>query len=252
MEAILTICHRHHILLLADEVYQENIYQPNTLPFLSFRAVCLSMHHAPHVRDGTSIISVHSVSKGLLAECGRRGGYMALTNCFLTIRKELMKLNSINICPNISGQLLTALMLDPPVPGDESYATFQHEMHSNFSALQKKAVVIAEALNAIPGITCSVPPGAMYVFPKVQLPTRYIDEHTRSLNEQEGVSYTPDTRWCLELLDSFGVVVIPGDGFLHEAGTFHFRTTILPCDAQLERMINSIREFQGSVITRFS
>jgi alanine transaminase len=92
----------------------------------------------------------------------------------------------------------------------------------------------------------------MYVFPKVQLPTRYIEEHTRTLNVQEGVSYTPDTRWCLELLDQYGVVVIPGDGFLQEPGTFHFRTTILPSDAQLERMINSIRDFHGSVMDAYA
>ena len=39
MEEIISFCHRNQLVLLADEVYQENVYYPERYPFSSFRKV---------------------------------------------------------------------------------------------------------------------------------------------------------------------------------------------------------------------
>ena len=54
---------------MADEVYQANIYTSH-LPFHSFKKVLKSMGSA---YDDVELISFHSISKGTIGECGRRG-----------------------------------------------------------------------------------------------------------------------------------------------------------------------------------
>ena len=44
--------------------------------------------------------------------------------------------------------------------------------------------------------------------------------------QKEGKS--PDTFYCLELLEDTGILTVPGSGFGQEEGTLHLRTTILP------------------------
>lgn len=65
-------------MIIADEVYQNNIYYPEAHPFVSMRKV---LHEMGGVySDEVELISMHSVSKGLLGECGMRGGYYELHN----------------------------------------------------------------------------------------------------------------------------------------------------------------------------
>ncbi|KAJ3119221.1 hypothetical protein HK098_005679, partial [Nowakowskiella sp. JEL0407] len=69
---MIDFCHEENLAILADEVYQTNVYLPKQLPFHSFKKVLKSM--GPKY-DDVELISFHSVSKGMVGECGRRGGY---------------------------------------------------------------------------------------------------------------------------------------------------------------------------------
>lgn len=77
LEALIKICHRNELVIVADEVYQQNTYKDN-LPFLSVRKVLAEMGE-PY-SDNVELISMHSISKGLLGECGFRGGYFEAHN----------------------------------------------------------------------------------------------------------------------------------------------------------------------------
>jgi alanine transaminase len=80
MEGILQFCHDERIILLADEVYQENIWQTE-IPFYSFKKVLRTMEAEGKLPKGdVELFSYHSISKGFLGECGKRGGYMELVN----------------------------------------------------------------------------------------------------------------------------------------------------------------------------
>jgi aspartate/methionine/tyrosine aminotransferase len=57
------------------------------------------------------------VSKGLLGECGLRGGYLYLHNFNPKIMEQLVKLKTINLCSNSVGQVMTDLMCNPPLEG---------------------------------------------------------------------------------------------------------------------------------------
>ena len=98
MRAVIRFCADENLVLLADEVYQENIWQTE-LPFHSFKKVLMDMDAGDPGRD-IELVSFHSVSKGFLGECGRRGGYMELTNIDSGVRDQLYKLASVSLCSN--------------------------------------------------------------------------------------------------------------------------------------------------------
>jgi len=70
---LITFCFENRLVLMADEVYQENIYN-SRLPFIPARKVLGAMPEP--VKSGLEIASFHTVSKGAWGECGMRGGYM--------------------------------------------------------------------------------------------------------------------------------------------------------------------------------
>lgn len=117
LEEIIELCHEHDILIIADEVYQNNIYIKDR-PFVSMRKVLHEMGY-PY-RNEVELISMHSVSKGLLGECGMRGGYYELTNLSQKAKAAFYKLKSIELCSNTTGQMAVELMINPPKRGRES------------------------------------------------------------------------------------------------------------------------------------
>jgi glutamate--glyoxylate aminotransferase len=73
------------------------------------------------------LFSFHTVSKGALGECGLRGGYFEALNIHPDTIAELYKYASINICPNVFGQVAMSLMVNEPKPGQPSYEQFMEE-----------------------------------------------------------------------------------------------------------------------------
>ena len=100
IESIIMLCHTHGILIIADEVYQNNIYSKDR-KFISFRQVLAEM--GPPYNTEVELISYHSISKGLLGECGLRGGYMELHNLPKPAEDVFYKLKSIELCSNTVG-----------------------------------------------------------------------------------------------------------------------------------------------------
>jgi aspartate/methionine/tyrosine aminotransferase len=220
VEAVLGFARRHGLAVLADEVYQDNVWLPGDR-FVSFAKVL----EERGVRD-VSLFSFHSVSKGYLGECGHRGGYVECRNVPAEVLDELTKLQSVSLCANSVGQVVTYLLVRPPRPGDPSFATWDHERRSILEALRRKAVIVARGLNGVEGIRCAPVAGAMYAFPRITLPPGVTDE-----------------AYCLALLEETGICVVPGSGFGQAPGTAHFRTTILPPLEEIESVVGKIAAF---------
>ena len=123
-------------MLCCDEVYQENIYNDST-PFIPARKVLNAMPE-PY-RSGLEVASFHTVSKGAWGECGLRGGYMELHNFDPKVKDMLYKLASINLSPNVPGQIALGLMVNTPKPGDESHEQFFAEKNGLVQSLRRRA-----------------------------------------------------------------------------------------------------------------
>lgn len=220
---VIDFAKEHGLSILADEVYQENIYRPGE-HFVSFARVMTELGE----RD-VSLFSFHSCSKGFLGECGQRGGYMEARNLHPDVVAQITKLQSVALCANLPGQILVYLMVRPPRPGEPSYELYLGEKEAVLGELRRRALLLAEGLNRIPGYSCEPIAGAMYAFPSIRLP--------------EGRS---DDEYCMALLEQTGVCVVPGSGFGQAGGSAHFRTTILPPREQLEDVVVKIGEFHRS------
>jgi alanine transaminase len=217
IQVITEFCADHGIVLLADEVYQANVYAPNA-EFVSAKKVALDCR-----LKNLQLVSFHSTSKGLIGECGRRGGYMELHHIDPYVQSQLYKLASSDLCSGVTGQIMTSLMLRPPLPNDESYDLFQKETNAIFNGLKERSQKLVDGLNKIPGISCVPAEGAMYAFPRVDIPQKAIDK-------AKELGTTPDNLYALSLLDETGICVVPASGFGQAKGRVGFRTTFLHPD----------------------
>lgn len=227
IEMVLDFARRHDLSVLADEVYQENLHRPGDR-FVSFASVL----ERRAIRE-VSLFSFHSVSKGLLGECGHRGGYFECRNVPADVTAEITKLQSVSLCANSVGQVVTYLMVCPPRPGDPSFELYERERREIADGLRRKAAIVERGLNAVPGIQCNPVTGAMYAFPRIELPP--------------GVT---DSQYCLALLEETGICVVPGSGFGQAPGTWHFRTTILPPLDRIEAVVKRIADFHVKFLQR--
>ena len=240
---IVRFARKHGLCIIADEVYQENVYSQQ-VRFHSFAKV---MHDLGE--NGVSLFTLHSISKGFLGECGHRGGYLELRNIPDDVLAEFIKLQSISLCANVVGQFATYLMVDPPKPGDESFTVYQHERNAVLDALKHKAEILAEGINRIEGMTLDMPQGAMYAFVRFNLPAeKGVDVGAMSASGRRAYEAGRDSDYCLSLLEETGICVVPGSGFGQEPGTFHFRTTFLPPQDEIEALVAKLKEFHEQYV----
>lgn len=246
MKALVQFCYDNDLVLLADEVYQENIYTAGK-KFRSYREVLLSFEDKA-VREGVQLASFHSTSKGVIGECGRRGGFMHLMNFPKDVVAQFDKYQSIQLCPNVDGQIMTTLMIDPPPAGSAADAQFQAEYNTIMESYKRKGKLLEEGLNKVPGIKCNPAEGAMYLFPSLTLSEKFIEYAISQGFTRE----TADAAWVKGLVEEKGVVLVPGSGFEQVPGTYHFRITILPPEDQIQRCVEDIASYQASIHKKFA
>lgn len=206
----------NRLAIIADEVYQENLYGGE---FISFASAV----------KGTDVplFSLHSASKGFYGECGHRGGYLEVRNLpqvddnnipFIDV---LFKQASVNLCSNTVGQALMYLIANPPEIESEQYQQFIHERQSILDDLFEKATMVRSAFDEMEGVECFGKTGAMYLFPRLNI-----------LPKDTG-----DFEYCMTLLEKTGLTTVNGSGFGQKKGTHHLRFAFLPPKEMLERVL---------------
>lgn len=217
------------LAIIADEVYQENVYGRDT-GFVSFARVL--------GRSDVPLFSVHSTSKGFYGECGHRGGYLEIRNAprirntGLSFTDLVLKQASVNICSNTVGQLMMYLLVNPPPENAEPYRRFTNERRTILEELHDKAVMIRSGFDQMEGVSCFGRTGAMYLFPRLdRLP--------------EG---TNDFDYCMELLERTGLVTVNGEGFGQRPGTSHLRIAFLPPREVIEDVLPKWIAFHNTYV----
>ena len=244
MQEIISFCVDHNIVLMADEVYQENIYTADK-EFLSFRRVAHEMGVLKGDMEGLQLISFHSISKGYTAECGLRGGYCEVIGLDPEVKKEIYKLASISLCSNVVGQIAMGIMVQPPKEGEASHKTFMAEKQAILDSLQRRSKRCYDTLNELENVECAPMEGALYAFPTIKMPKK-------AMEAAAAKDMAADAMYCGELLDATGIVIVPGTGFHQEPGTFHFRTTILPPEETMDKFFALLKEFHADFLKRYA
>lgn len=155
-------------------------------------------------------------------------------------RDLLYKVASVQLSPSVPSQIILGTMCKPPLDGDESYESYQKERHNIISSLKRRSTQLVSTFNALPGVTCYIPDGAMYAFPRIDLPRAAV-----LAAKTQGKA--PDVFYALRLLDDTGICVVPGSGFGQAEGTFHIRTTFLAPEEQMPSVQQKFIDFH----TRF-
>nr|AIT69947.1 alanine transaminase [Heterosiphonia pulchra] len=239
IEDVIRFCHQHNLVLLADEVYQSNVYVDHK-PFISFKQA------VSQLGLDVELASFHSVSKGIMGECGLRAGYVELHNIDRRASDLVYKVLSVGLCSNAIGQVAIDTMMNPPRPDEPSYDLYRSEFDGIFGSLKRKSILLCNAFNTFEGVTCNPSEGAMYLFPNIALPQKAIREAL-----SRGMP-SADVLYCLELLEETGICVVPGSGFGQREGTLHFRTTFLPPEDQIEQVAEQMRAFHHKFLNKFS
>ncbi|KAM7071310.1 LOW QUALITY PROTEIN: alanine aminotransferase 1 [Acridotheres tristis] len=242
IEEVIKFAYEEKLFLMADEVYQDNVYAEGSA-FHSFKKVLMEL--GPPYSEEVELASFHSISKGFMGECGLRGGYVEVVNLHPEVKAQLAKLVSVRLCPPVPGQLVMDVVMDPPRPGEPSYERFQAEKEAVLGALAQKAKLTQEIFNRTPGIHCNPVQGAMYAFPRIDIP-----ERAQAAAKEQGQA--PDMFFCLRLLEATGICVVPGSGFGQRDGTFHFAMTILPPAEKLKILLEKLSAFYTKFVREFS
>jgi aspartate/methionine/tyrosine aminotransferase len=226
LKDVIAFAQERNLVIIADEVYQHNIYGQE---FVSF-AKALGDQEVP-------VFSLHSTSKGFYGECGHRGGYVEVRNApaiegsnfnFLDL---LLKQASVSLCSNTIGQALTFLTVSQPRPGSTPYDRFVKERDDILSRLHSKAKMIRAAFSEMTGVECFGRTGAMYLFPRLNLPP--------------GKS---DFDYCMALLEKTGLCTVNGSGFGQKEGTQHLRIAFLPPKALLDTVMPAWIQFHNQYV----
>ena len=165
-DELITFASEHDLWLITDEVYDRIVYDGQHVSFLG----------AGYDR----VIMVQSFSK-TFAMTGWRIGYILSSDQEAMAHLPKMQY-SVTACSNDAMQhaVLEALEEAPDYP---------QKMCAEFKTRRD---LICERLNAMPGVSCHVPTGAFYVFPKVDVPGMNSEEIAMALLEG-GVLCSPGT-----------------------------------------------------------
>lgn len=165
-DELIAFASEHDLWLITDEVYDRIVYEGQHVSFLG----------AGYDR----VIMVQSFSK-TFAMTGWRIGYLLSPD--QEAMAQLTKMQYyVTACSNDAMQhaVLEALEEAPDYP---------RKMCAEFKTRRD---LICERLNAMPGVSCHVPTGAFYVFPKVDVPGMNSEEIAMALLEG-GVLCSPGT-----------------------------------------------------------
>ena len=191
---------------------------------------------------------MHSTSKGLLGECGFRGGYLDIHNFNPEVIAQIVKLKSINLCSNVMGQVMVDCMVNPPIEDvtQETKEKFLAEKKVLFESLKLRAKIVTKYLNSMRNVKSNEVEGAMYAFPCVTFSKKAI-----AAAEKEGK--VVDLFYCLEVLKNTGIALVPGSGFKQVPGTFHFSiTTLILPESHLENKLKALKQFNDEFPAKYA
>ena len=126
-----------------------------------------------------------------------------------------------------------------------SHDTFAAERGAILESLRARADTLAAALDALPGVTCAPAEGALYLFPKVELPPR-------ALAQADAEGKPGDAFYAEKLLDATGICIVPGSGFGQRAGTWHLRFAFLPDEKAIAGVVGKMEAFHKGFMLEYA
>ncbi len=210
LEALLEIAREHDLIVLADEIYDKIVYD-------DARYVPL----AQLAGDDLLVLSFSGLSKAYRA-AGFRTGWMLVSGAKQRAQdyiEGLDILSSMRLCSNVPSQhaIQTAL---------GGYQSID-DLVAPGGRLHEQRDAAWEMLNAIDGVDCVKPRGAMYLFPRLDVKKFNIHD---------------DEQFVYDLLVKEKVLLVQGSGF-NWPQPDHVRIVFLPHVEDLEESLGRLERF---------
>jgi len=204
LKELVNIANQHNLYIICDEIYDQIIFDEK---FVGIGKVA----------GDSPVIILNGFSKVHLMS-GWRIGYIAFNQSpqLEAIREHLPKLARVRIATSLPVQHAALESLRGP----------QDYINHFVTEIKKHRDLVVKRLNEMPGISCSNPKGAFYVFPKI-----------------EDNKFDTDKEFVTKLLETKGVLTVHGSGFGKQYGSGHFRLVYLPSLDILDSAMNKIEEF---------
>jgi alanine-synthesizing transaminase len=214
LRQIADIAVEHNLIVFADEIYDKILYDD-------------AVHQTfAELAPDALVFTFNGLSKAYRL-AGFRSGWMVVTGPrkhAASYIEGINMLTNMRLCANHPAQyaIQTALggrqsIKDLVLPGGRLLA-------------QRDAAV--EALHQIPGVSCVVPKGALYVFPRL---------------DPEVYEIKDDRRFVLDFLRAEHVLVVQGTGF-NWPSTDHLRIVTLPWAKDLTEAIGRLGNFLSTYV----
>ena len=154
----------------------------------------------------------------------------------------IYRMIALGLCANVAGQATIELMVNPPAAGDASHGAHEAERAALLASLDRRAGYFCAAFNKMDGVSCNPAEGALYLFPKVELPPR-------ALAQADAEGKPGDAFYAEKLLDATGICIVPGSGFGQREGTWHLRFAFLPDEhIDADEVLEGIPKPRGAIL----
>jgi alanine-synthesizing transaminase len=209
---LIQIARENNLIIFSDEIYDKILFDGATHTSTASLA------------DDLLFITFNGLSKNYRL-AGFRAGWMIISGAKHRAKdyiEGLEMLASMRLCANVPAQHAIQTSLggyqsidDLVAPGGRIY---------------EQRNIAYEALNSIPGISCTKPMGALYCFPKIDI--KKFNIHN-------------DERMVLDLLEQQKILVVHGTAF-NWAQPDHFRVVFLPRPEDLNLALDKMGQFFSS------
>jgi len=205
LERVLELARRHNLLILADEIYDQLIYDPKE-KHISIATLA----------QDVPIITFNGLSKAYLVP-GWRIGWAIATGPRESLHHYLEAVHRL-LRARLSAPHPFQHAIRPALEGPQDHIPVMLEK------LGRRAQITADWAKRTPRVSLVAPKGAFYAYPALDIPE-------------------DDLTFVTDLLKQKHVLVVHGSGFGQKPGTRHIRIVFLPQDEVLNAAFEKISDF---------
>ena len=207
--AVIELARKHQLIIFSDEIYE--LIRYDDCPYTSIASLA----------EDVMFVTFNGLSKTYRV-AGYRTGWMVISGALDNARDYLDGLNilsSMRLCANVP----TQYAIQAALGGNQSIL----DLTQNSGRLNQQRLLAHKMINAIPGLSTTLPDGALYCFVKI---------------DTERFNITDDEQFILDLLIAKHILLVHGTAF-NWPKPDHFRLVFLPNVELLEDALNRLKDF---------
>lgn len=207
--AVIELARKHQLIIFSDEIYE--LIRYDNVPYTSIASLA----------EDLMFITFNGLSKTYRV-AGYRTGWMVISGDTQNATDYIDGLNilsSMRLCANVP----TQYAIQSALGGKQSI----YDLTAGEGRLNKQRQLAYDMINAIPGLSTTLPKGALYCFVKI---------------DTERYKITDDEQFILDLLIAKHILLVHGTAF-NWPEPDHFRLVFLPQHEILEDALNRLADF---------